>query len=276
MRPLAQCDIGTHEDQVTALPVEHARQHRGGQPVGADQVDLQLRVELVGGDLGELAEVGVAGAGHQHLDVTERVDRLCNKGFHRVRVGDVEVESDRLAAFGIDLADDVVELLDPARTQGDREAVRGEFDGGGLSDAGGGAGDDCRPTFGQGVEAGHLGDLQGHRQVCEPAHVTGMDTDRIGLVDLVTLDSFEQFGERHPGLHPGQVGAQAEVCAAAETQEFRTDFAPDHEVVGIVECPLVAVPEPGSSSRMSPSGIVVSYRVSSPATVRARIWLEVS
>ena len=163
MRALAQCDIGADEDQVAALPVEHARQHRGGQPVGADEVDLQLRLELVGGDLGELAEVSVARAGHQHLDVTERVDRLCNKGFHRVRVGDVQVEPDRLAAFGIDLADDVVELLDPAGTQGDREAVRGEFDRGGFPDAGGGAGHDGRPAFGQGFKAGHLGDLQGHR-----------------------------------------------------------------------------------------------------------------
>ena len=126
-------------------------------------MDLQLRLELVGGDLGELAEVGVARAGHQHLDVTERVDRLCDKGFHRVRVGDVQVESDRLAAVGVDLADDVVELLDPAGTQGDREAVRGEFDRGGFPDAGGGAGHDGRPAFGQGFKAGHLGDLQGHR-----------------------------------------------------------------------------------------------------------------
>ena len=74
VRTLAQRDIGADEDQVAALPLEHARQHRGCQPVGADQVDLQLRFELVGADLGELAEVGVARAGHQHLDVTELLD----------------------------------------------------------------------------------------------------------------------------------------------------------------------------------------------------------
>ena len=50
-----------------------------GQPVGADQVDLQLRVELVGADLGELAEVGIAGAGHQHLDLAERVDGVARQ-----------------------------------------------------------------------------------------------------------------------------------------------------------------------------------------------------
>ncbi len=163
VRPLAQCHIGADEDQVAALPVEHAWQHRGGQPVSADEVDLQLRLELVGGDLGELAEVGVARAGHQHLDLAKRVDRLRNKGFHRVGIGDVEVEADRLTAVGIDLAHDVVELLDPACAQGDGEAVCRELDGGGFSDAGGGAGHDCRPTFGQGGKAGHLGDLQGHR-----------------------------------------------------------------------------------------------------------------
>ena len=69
MRPLAQRHVGADEDQVAALPVEHARQHRGGHPISADQVYLQLRVELFGGDLGELAEVGVARTGHQHLDV---------------------------------------------------------------------------------------------------------------------------------------------------------------------------------------------------------------
>ena len=49
------------------------------------------------------------------------------------------------AAVGVDLANDVVDLLDPAGAQGDWEAVRREFDGGGFADAGGGAGNDRRP-----------------------------------------------------------------------------------------------------------------------------------
>ena len=69
-----------------------------------------------------------------------------------------------------------------------------------------------------GFEAGHSGDLQGDRQVGEPADITGVDADGVGLVDLVAADSLEQFGERHPGFHPGQMRAQAEVRAAAETQ----------------------------------------------------------
>lgn len=162
MRPLAQGDIGTDEDQVATLPLQHARQHRGGQPVGADEVDLQLGLEFVGGDLGELAEVRVARPGHQHLDVAERVDRLGHKGFHRIRIGHIEVKPDRLAAVGVDLADDVVELLDPACAQGDREAVRREFDGGGLPDAGGRAGHDGGAAFGQGLKAGHSADLHAH------------------------------------------------------------------------------------------------------------------
>jgi hypothetical protein len=46
------------------------------------------------------------------------------------------VESDGLAAFGADLADEVVELLDSAGAERDGEAARREFDGGGLPDAG--------------------------------------------------------------------------------------------------------------------------------------------
>ncbi|SIM97513.1 Uncharacterised protein [Mycobacteroides abscessus subsp. abscessus] len=34
--------------------------------------------------------------------------------------------------------------------------------------------------------------------------------------------------------------------------------------------------EPGSNSKISPAGILVSYTVISSATVRASIWLEVS
>ena len=73
-----RCRSATSEPtkiEVAALAFEHAGQHRGGQPVGADEVDLQLRVEVVGADLGQLAEVGVAGTGHQNLDVAERVNR---------------------------------------------------------------------------------------------------------------------------------------------------------------------------------------------------------
>lgn len=162
MRSLAQGDVGADEDQVTPLPLQHAGQHRGGQPVGADEMDLQLGLEFVGGDLGELAEVGVARAGDQYLDVAERVDRLGHKGFHRIRVGDVQVEPDRFAALGVDLADNVVELLDPACAQGDREAVRREFDGGGLPDTGGRSGHDGGPAFGQGLKAGHSADLHAH------------------------------------------------------------------------------------------------------------------
>jgi hypothetical protein len=45
-----------------------------------------------------------------------------------------------------------------------------------------------------------------------------VDADGVGLVDLISADSLEQLGERNPGFHPGQVGTQAEVRAATETQ----------------------------------------------------------
>ena len=155
MRTLPQRDVGADEDQVAALTLEHAGQHRGGQSVGADQVDLQLRVEVVGADLGQLAEVGVAGAGDQHLDVAERVNGVGHERLHRVRVGDVEVEADGLAAVGADLADQVVELLHAAGAERDGKAAGREFDGGGLADAGGRACDDGGPAVGKGGETGH-------------------------------------------------------------------------------------------------------------------------
>ena len=99
-------------------------------------MDLQLRVELVGADLGQLAEVGVSGAGHQHLDLAERVNGVGHERLHRVGVGDVEVEPDGLAAIGADLADEVVELLDATGAERDGEATRREVDRGGLADAG--------------------------------------------------------------------------------------------------------------------------------------------
>ena len=68
-----------------------------------------------------------------------------------------------------------------------------------------------------------------------------MDADGVGLVDLVSADSLEQFGQCHPGFHPGQVGTETEVGTAAETLEFGADLAADDEVVGVLERPLVAV-----------------------------------
>lgn len=81
-----------------------------------------------------------------------------------------------------------------------------------------GARDDRRPTRRMWFETGHLADLQGHGQVGEPADVTGMDTNGIGLIDLVAFDPFEQLGQRDPGFHPGQVRTQTEVRTATETQ----------------------------------------------------------
>lgn len=132
MRPLPQRDLGTHEDQVTPLTFEHPGQHRGGETVGSHQMDLQLRVEVVGADLGQLAEVGVAGAGDQDLDVPQCVGGVGHERLHRVRVGDVEVKGDGLATVGADLADQVVELLHPTGAECDGKATLGERDGRGL------------------------------------------------------------------------------------------------------------------------------------------------
>src|SRR6202048_4171543 len=103
-------------------------------------MDVQLRLELVTGYLGQLAVEGVACACHQHLDLPKRVDRLRNEGLHRVGVGDVEVESDCLATVGSNLADEVLDLSHTAGAQGDGESMRREFDRRGFSDPGGGGG----------------------------------------------------------------------------------------------------------------------------------------
>ena len=76
-----------------------------------------------------------------------------------------------------------------------------------------------------------------------------MDADGIGLVDLISADSLEQFGERDPRFHPGQMRAQAEVRAATETQKLGPDFASDQVVVGILERPLVTMGRTGQQQQ---------------------------
>ena len=94
-----------------------------------------------------------------------------------------------------------------------------------------------------------------------------MDADGVGLVDLEAADSLEELGQRDAGFHSGQMGAQAEVGAAAETQEIGTDLTADHKIIGIVEHPLVAVRGPRQQEHHI---AIVSYRFSSPETTRAK------
>ena len=51
VRALAQCDVGTNEDQVAALALDHAGQDGRGHSVRADKVNLDLGFETVGADL---------------------------------------------------------------------------------------------------------------------------------------------------------------------------------------------------------------------------------
>jgi microcompartment protein CcmK/EutM len=71
----------------------------------------------------------------------------------------------------------------------------------------------------------------------------------VGLVDLVAADPAEQFAQRHPGLHAGQVSAEAEVRAAAEADQLRADVTADPVGVGIVEYPLVTVGRAGQQQQ---------------------------
>ena len=86
---------------------------------------------------------------HRSGEVAERLDRLRDEGFHRVGIGDVEVKPDSLAAVGVDLADDVFELLDAASAECNGKAARGHLDRRRLADSGGGARNDGGAPFGQ-------------------------------------------------------------------------------------------------------------------------------
>ena len=77
----------------------------------------------------------------------------------------------------------------------------------------------------------------------KPAHVDRVHPHAAVVVDLDRADPLDEAGQRDAGLEPGQVGAEAEVPAAAEGQDLRqlVLVAMDVVVVGAGEDPLVAV-----------------------------------
>lgn len=155
MRTLPQGHVGADEDHVPALPFHHPRQHRGGQSVRADEVDLDLRLEVVGAGFVEAAEEGVTGARDEHLDVAEFLLGPVDELLHRVGVGDVQRQRDGFTALGPDLLGQRLAFVDPPGAEGHREAAGGQFGGSGRADAGGGAGDERRPAGGVRVESRH-------------------------------------------------------------------------------------------------------------------------
>ena len=220
MRTLAQRDVGPDEDEVAALAFQHPGQHRGGQPVGTDEMDLHLRFEGVRADFVQPAEVRVACAGDQQLDVAEFIGGTVHEPLDRVGVGDIERQRDGLAAGGPDLVDQLLALLHPAGAQRNREAASGELGCRRGADTRRRTGHDRGPAFREWFEPGHAylsTDRYCYGKMGEPADIARMDSDGVGLVDLVSADSLEQLGQRHPCFHAGQVGAEAEVGAAAET-----------------------------------------------------------
>ena len=97
-------------------------------PIGADQVNLDLGLEVVGADRIELAEVRVAGACDEHFDVAEFLGHSLDATVDRIRVGDVEVYGDGLATVGLDLIDDLLALLHAAGAERNRKAMGGKLD----------------------------------------------------------------------------------------------------------------------------------------------------
>jgi hypothetical protein len=90
VRPLSQGHVGADEDDVTALPAHHGGEDRSGQSVGADQVNLNLGLEVRRAGFVEAAELRLAGAGHQDLDIAEFLGCPPDESVDRVGVGDIQ------------------------------------------------------------------------------------------------------------------------------------------------------------------------------------------
>ena len=155
MRALTQRDIGTDENDIAPLPFDHSRQYRGRQPVGPDQMNLNLRLEVLGAGLVQPAELGLTRAGHQHLDVAEFLTGPVHERRHGLGVGDIEWQRHGFTAVGADLGGEFLALLHPPRAQGDRETPGGKFKGSRGPDSRRCAGDQGGPAGRVRVETGH-------------------------------------------------------------------------------------------------------------------------
>ena len=119
------------------------------------EMDLHLRFESVRADFVQPAEVRVACAGHQQLDVAEFIGGAVHEPLDRVGVGDVERQRDGFAAGGTDLVDQLLALLHPAGPQRNGEATSGELGCRRGPDTRRRTGDDRRPAFREWFEPGH-------------------------------------------------------------------------------------------------------------------------
>ncbi len=152
-RPRPHRHVGGDEHQVAASPLHHARHERAHQPMGAEQVHVELGAHPFGVDLVDDARADGAGVGDDHLDVAEvRCHRLGEVGDGLV-VGQVQGVYDGLAAGLPDLRRHLVALLGATRAERDREALRAEHERRGRTDARRGARDDGGPTRRLGVLA---------------------------------------------------------------------------------------------------------------------------
>ena len=162
MRTLPQRHVGADEDHVSALAFHHPWQHGGGQPIGPDEMYLDLRFEGVGADFVQPAEVGVACSGHQQLDVAEFIGGAVDEALDRIGIRDIQRQRYGLAAVGLDFVDQLLAFVDSSGTQRNRKAMRGKLGRGCRADSRRRAGDDRGPALRQWFEPGHLADLHGH------------------------------------------------------------------------------------------------------------------
>ncbi len=193
----------------------HERPH---QPLRAGQVEVDLAGEPLRVDLVDGAGRDRAGVADHDLDVAEVAGDGLREGGHRLAVGEVERVDDGLAAGLAHRGGDLLALLGTAGAERDRVTGGGEGERGGGADAGGGAGDDGGAPGGLGVLA-HRGHHR-HRRDGEAADVDRVHPSARIVVDLDGAHPLDERRQRDPGLEPGQVGAQAEVPAAAEGQDL--------------------------------------------------------
>ena len=153
----------------------------------------------------ELAEVGVAGAGDEHLDVAEFLGGPVHERLHRVGVGDVEAEARpprRRRRGSCRRAPRSFSTRRAPSATGKPRAASSIAVAAPIPD--GGAGDEGGPAVGEWVRSGAFtGLLHGDGQVGEPADVAGVDADGVGLVDLVAADALERARSARPGLPSG-------------------------------------------------------------------------
>jgi hypothetical protein len=128
---------------------------RSTEPLGAEQVDRHLSLEVVGVGVDRRHRHDIAGVADHDLDRPDRRLGVLGEGRHGRGVAHVEGQGDRLPAGGADLGRGLLAPLDAPGAEHDGVARGGEQHRGRPSDARRRAGDHGGATLGVGRELRH-------------------------------------------------------------------------------------------------------------------------